>query len=138
MVNKILLEFEKGGQVIASLMEDKAPETCKAVWVALPIERPVLHAMYAGEEIFFQQYPTTAIIEPENDTSNVKPGDLGFHIGFKAITVFYGKSEPRSDLHTTERVNIFGKVHQIEKMIDIGKRIRVHGTEKMRMSRINP
>ena len=35
MVKQIKIEFEKGGMLVADMLEDKAPVTCKVVWDVL-------------------------------------------------------------------------------------------------------
>ena len=58
-MGKIVMTFERGGSLTATLFEDRAPETCKRVLDALPVEAEVIHAMWAGEEIFFSGFPAT-------------------------------------------------------------------------------
>jgi len=140
MAKQILLEFERGGQVTATLLEDEAPETCKSVLAALPVENVVRHAMWAGEEIFFDGFPLRDELEYENATNDVKPGDLAV-ISTRALTqlkkretsfcIFYGKSRPRKGVDQTVDVNVFAKMDDIENMASIGRGVRVKGTEKI-------
>ena len=55
---KIKLTFVNSNiSVIAELMEDEAPETCKLVWEMLPIENNVIHGRYSGAEVFILVEP---------------------------------------------------------------------------------
>src|SRR5439155_21960557 len=41
-----------GESVVAEMLDDEAPEICKAIWEMLPIETKVIHGMYSGAEVF--------------------------------------------------------------------------------------
>jgi hypothetical protein len=41
-----------GESVVAEMLDDEAPEVCRAVWELLPVEGKVLHGMYSGAEVF--------------------------------------------------------------------------------------
>lgn len=141
MTKGIILEFERGGTVLAELLEEKAPKTCKAILRALPVENKVVHAMWAGEEIFFDGLPLSEILEFENETNNVEPGDIACISSYairafakKSITsfcIFYGKSRPRKGVNETVDVNVFAKVKDIEALTKIARRIRWEGAEKI-------
>jgi len=137
MTKGITLEFERGGTVFAELLEREAPKTCKAILRALPVENRVIHAKWAGEEIFFDGFPLPETLEFENETTNVKPGDIGClssyltKRGDTAFCIFYGKARPRKDVDETEDVNVFAKIKDIEAITKIGTRIRWEGAEKI-------
>ena len=148
MVKKILLRFERGGEVTATLMEDKAPKTCKIVLSSLPVESKVLHAMWAGEEVFFNDFPVSEDVPIENETNDVNPGEILitstvhqwkrngkpiFPKGTAGFCIFYGVARPRVTVDETMTLNLFAKVDDVEKMREIGKRVRVHGTESIKV-----
>lgn len=126
----------------ATLLEDRAPRTCRAVLASLPVENKVVHAMWAGEEIFFNEFPISGRLEYENSTNEVKPGDVAVispqalpSLGKRhtAFCIFYGKSRPRKSVDQTVDVNVFAEIGEVEKIADIGKRIRMGGQEKIRI-----
>lgn len=129
---KIRMEFERGGVVMGTLFEDQAPQTCRKVIQALPYTGEALHAMWAGEEIFFGGFP--AKFEPENPTIQVKPGALAMVPGSSSFCVFYGRAIPRKSVDQTVEVTVFGQVDDVPAMADIGRRVRRQGVEKMTIS----
>jgi len=141
MSKRLLLEFERGGQVTATLLEDQAPRTCKAVLASLPIENKVIHAKWAGDEIFFDGFPLQGELEYENATNDVKPGDVAvistqayiptLGKGKTSFCIFYGKSRPRKSVDETVDVNVFAGINDTEKMTEIGRRVRLSGSEKI-------
>ena len=84
MNKKIEIEFEKGGVFIASLLEDKAPKTCKVVWDNLPLDGKVGHAIFSGKMMYL--VVDTKLEELENARSfGFLPGDITY------LTPFYGR-----------------------------------------------
>ena len=75
MTKGIILEFERGGTVFAELLEKKAPKTCRAILRALPVENKVIHAIWAGEEIFILKFLNEIDLSPPT-----------FLLGFKKST----------------------------------------------------
>lgn len=148
MVKKIVIEFERGGSVTATMLEDMAPETCRIIWDSLPVDAKVLHAMWAGEEIFFDGFPISRDMPLENATNNVKPGSVMtgasfwvrdgqpcFKKGQTTFAIFYGKGRPRKAVDETIDLNYFAQVDDVEKMVEIGRRIRVQGSERITIRR---
>jgi len=141
MAREIFLEFEKGGRVAALLLEDKAPKTCQAITRALPFQNVTIHAMWAGEEIFFDGFPLSEPLDYENETNDPEPGSVACistmalrKFAEQKVTsfcVFYGKSRPRKGVDQTVDVNVFAKIQDLQKMTEISKRIRFEGREKM-------
>jgi len=141
MSKQLLLEFERGGQVTATLLEDEAPKTCKAVSASLPIENKVIHAKWAGDEIFFDGFPLHGELEYENATNDIKPGDVAvistqaylpsLGKGKTSFCIFYGKSRPRKAVDETVDVNVFARIDDIEKITEIARRVRFSGSEKI-------
>lgn len=43
---------DSGVFVLAEMLDDEAPNVCKAIWDMLPIESKVIHGMYSGAEVF--------------------------------------------------------------------------------------
>ncbi len=62
---------------VARLLDEEAPETCEAVWQALPQSGKIFHAKYASNEIFTLVAPLgEARPGPENRTITPIPGDV--------------------------------------------------------------
>jgi hypothetical protein len=131
---KIRMEFEKGGVIEGTLFEDQAPKTCKAFLEALPHEHVIGHAMWAGEEIFFDGFPGK--FEYEHPTQKVDPGDLAMVPQSSAFCVFYGRSMPRKAVDEGIDVTVFGKVDDIPGMAEISRRVRTQGWEKVRLTKV--
>ena len=130
---KIRMEFERGGVIMGTLFEDRAPKTCKALLKALPVEAEVLHAMWAGEEIFFGNFP--AKFEYEHPTQKVTDGALAMVPESSSFCIFYGRSMPRKAVDQGVDVTVFGQVDDVKAMADVGKRVRRQGVEKVRISK---
>jgi len=43
---------ETGESVVAEMLDDEAPRTCKLVWEMLPVEHDLIHGRYSGMEAF--------------------------------------------------------------------------------------
>jgi hypothetical protein len=148
MAKKIVMEFERGGTVAATMLEDVAPKSCEMIWSSLPVEARVRHAMWAGEEVFFDEFPISKDMPLENATNSVKPGSITtaasfwvrdgqpcFQKGQTAFAIFYGKGKPRKAVDETLDMNYFAHVDDVEKMAEIGRRIRMQGSEKITIRR---
>ena len=145
MDEQILLEFERGGRVAARLLRDEAPKTCETVLASLPVQNRVLHAMWAGEEIFFDGFPLGGELAYENATNDVEAGDvavistLAYTSSFgkyqTSFCIFYGKSRPRKSVDQTVDVNVFAKIKDMDKIVEIGRRVRTGGIEGVLIKR---
>jgi hypothetical protein len=130
---KILMEFERGGKITATLFEDRVPMTCQSFLEVLPYESKVIHAMWAGEEIFFHDFPAKFVYE--HPTQDVHPGTLAMVPSGSAFCIFYGRAIPRRSVDENIDVTVFGQVDDVDAMVEIGKRVRMKGTEKIRLLR---
>jgi hypothetical protein len=66
----------KAVRAVATLLEDEAPRTCKAVWDALPIEGETYHAKWAGRELYTLAPSFPVGPGEENATITPIPGDV--------------------------------------------------------------
>jgi len=148
MSKRIVLEFERGGKVTATMLEEKSPRTCDIIYGSLPVEGKLRHAMWAGEEVFFDEFPISQEMPLENATNNVQPGSITtaasswvrdgqpcFQKGQTAFAIFYGKGRPRKAVDETLDMNYFAHIDDIQRMVEIGKRIRMQGSEKITITR---
>ena len=65
MAKQIKIEFEKGGMLVADMLEDKAPVTCKAVWDVLeqPWTEKVVHSDIMGFCVESPYFPVSEELE---------------------------------------------------------------------------
>lgn len=140
-MKQLEMHFEKGGKLTATLMEDKAPETCAAIVEALPVSAKVLHAQYAGSEVYFEDFPARDDVPFENTTArmdenlfltNKHPGGiLAYYPNpkVKSFCIVYGEIVPRRLVDVEIALNIFAEIDDKNKAIEIGKRVRSNGSE---------
>lgn len=87
MTRKISFTWNKSGdRSVAELLEDGAPETCRAIWMALekPVEIMAKHASLVGPEINLPLPPECQVFEPgalpdENLEIFPQAGDVLWH-----------------------------------------------------------
>lgn len=89
---EIIIEIVGKGKAIGKL-DNRNPETALKVFNALPIEGNV--NIYF-EEIYFT-IPVS--VEYENPSGNSKCGDISYWPPGNAFCVFYGDSQPASDVN---------------------------------------
>ena len=78
MVRQLRLSFPDAGvSCIAPMLDAAAPDTCAAVWDALPLSGDTVHGMYSGPEIFITA-DRLADVPPENGVHRAQPGDIGY------------------------------------------------------------
>lgn len=148
MPTKIVLAFERGGSVAAELLTEEAPRTCAAVLGALPFRNKAVHAMWAGEEIFFDGFPLTEPLVYENETNDVAPGSLACIASaatrrfrkenITSFCIFYGTSRPRKGVDQTVDVNVFARVKDVKVLAEIARRIRHKGSEEITITAEDP
>lgn len=137
------MSFDKGGKLTATLLWDKAPKTCEAIVKALqehgPITERLLHAQYAGSEVYFEDFPTDEEIPFENTTlrmdenlyiTNKHPGGvLAFYVNPKILSfcIVYGELIPRRMVDVEIALNVFAEIDDWEEAKKIGDRARWEG-----------
>jgi hypothetical protein len=84
------------------LLEDKAPNICRAFRSQLPINSFSVHAKFAGRELIIM---VPFFAEAENEILEVQPGDIAYYPGRQTICIFYGDTTP------------FGKVSVFARLI---------------------
>ena len=145
---KLEMVFSKGGKLTATLMWDKAPMTCKAVVEALqePITEKLLHAQFAGSEVYFEQFPARDEIPFENTTSHmdenlyltnkIEGGVLAYYVNpkIKSFCIVYGEIIPRRTVDIEIALNIFAEIDDKEEAKKIGERSRWDGPGSVTVS----
>ena len=142
-MTQLEISFERGGILTATLLEEKAPETCKAILEVLPVTSEVLHAQYAGSEVYFEDFPARDDVPFENTTSrldddmyltNKHPGGiLAYYPNpkVKSFCVVYGEIVPRRTVDVEIPLNIFAEIENKEKAVELGNRVRREGVESI-------
>ena len=136
---KLELTFEKWGPITATLLWDKAPETCAAIVETLrkePVTARLLHAQYAGSELYFEDFPTEREIPFENttlridenlyNTNKIPGGVLAYYVNpaIRSFCFVYGELVPRRTVDVEIALNIFAEIDDKERAVEIGQESR--------------
>lgn len=119
-----------GGVFEAELLEEEAPETCKAFLNALPMEGTVRQARFAGEEVFFR---AEIAVGPENRVAP-KAGDIAFNAdpAWKAVCIYYGDKIKAS----SPPYNLFARIRgDLAQLKAVGERVWRKGEETVRVEK---
>ena len=102
----IIIENEKIGQIKAKLLVEKNPETCKAIWEALPFE---LNLVRWGEELYGE---IPVVLGRENSQQDCEIGDIGYWPDGNGFCIFFGPTPASKDdkPRAATPVNIFAKI----------------------------
>jgi hypothetical protein len=125
----------------AMLLWDKAPDICRAVVEALPMEVRCHHAIYSGSEIaaITPQLPRLPLAEP---TSDVDVGDLAYayllaqdHYGvesdFAEICWFYDIDARPSMFTGPAEVSVFAKFEDAAELFRVSRLMRTEGAKDL-------
>ncbi len=111
---EIEIEVVGKGKAVGKL-DDRNPETAKAIFEELPIEG---NANIYFEEVYF----TIPVgLEYENPSGKSKCGDISYWPPGNAFCVFYGDSQPASDVNhigeVTENLDVLKAAQNGDKII---------------------
>jgi hypothetical protein len=143
----ILLTFhEEDAAVTAVLLEDQAPRTCAAVWAHLPSSGFARHGIYSGSEVY-ALWERPFVVHPENQTSDVLPGDIGYYYQPGGVTYgfpndlceicwFYDRDAVPSMPRGPIQINLFARmVGDPSPFFAVCRRMRLEGQKRFRVSR---
>ncbi len=143
---KLEIIFSNGGALTARLLWEKAPQTCEAIVAAL--QKPVtsgegcgilLHAQYAGSEVYFENFPAADDIPFENTTARmdknmyltnkIDGGVLAYYVNpaIKSFCIVYGELIPRRTVDVPIALNIFAEIEDQKEAKRIGWEARIKG-----------
>ena len=110
------IEIEVVGKgKINAILDERNPETARKIYENLPIEG---EANIWLDEIYFD---VPLKLDYENPSSTTERGDLSYWPPGSAFCIFYGKSQPASDVNNIGRVEnnleIFLDVENDDKII---------------------
>ena len=121
---------------IAELLEDAAPETCRNMLAALPIEGRLIQARWSGEAAWLPM-DTFGIEAPlENATSHPSRGDLLYYPGGvseKEMLIPYGASFFSSRVGQLQGSHFATIVEGAERLSEMGKKVLWEGAQEIRI-----
>ena len=146
------IEIEIGGQWVENpvaylpgvvgtitLLDDKAPQICDALWNALPLETRTIHAFNAGQTWRTEKnFKLVADDMAENASESLEPGDIVF-LNFPRIPLFkiffvYGNA--RVPTEARGLMSTIGKVDENFDGLDkISRRILYEGPKNVTLRR---
>lgn len=137
----IKLEFEKGGEFVATLLEDQAPKTCQSIKDRLPFEYRFHHSIISGQAIV--TLPPDLTVERENQrVMGIPPGAISFLVKDEVLLVpdeiyiSYGIFISRGvTLDMNQPVNVFAQIEtNLDELKDVCRRVLMSGAETVRFS----
>jgi hypothetical protein len=91
MGNSRKISIQLGDEkAIAVLLDDKAPETCEAIWNTLPYETEAHHSRICNHEIIFAM---PVVVDMENPVLPVV-GDVGYWCVRQCVNLWYDEMKP--------------------------------------------
>ena len=131
------LKINIGGiPFIAELLEDEAPETCKAMIAALPIEGRVIQARWSGEAAWLPMDEFGIEAPLENATSHPSKRDLLYYpggISEKEMFIPYGSACFSSRVGQLQGNHFATIVEGAERLREMGRRVLWEGSQKIRI-----
>jgi hypothetical protein len=140
-VAKVKLEFEKGGEFVAGLLEKEAPKTCRAIKARLPFSYRFHHSIVSGQALV--TLPPDLTVERENQrVAGIPPGALSFLVRDEPVLVpdeiyiAYGIFISRGlTVDMKQPVNVFAQVEaKLVELAQVGRRVLMNGAETVRFS----
>ena len=128
---------------LADLLEDAAPETCKAVWDMLPCQDEILHVKWSGNAFYFFSPLDLAKAECSR-VYGVNPGDIVYnpHVHDAAehpheITLIYAEAAMYT-VSGTAISNLFARIRPeyLPALYDVGIGCWKHGAIPIKLSRV--
>jgi hypothetical protein len=143
---EIVFRFvDEGVDAPARMLVDLAPQTCRAIWDALPISGLARHGIYSGSEVFLV-LPELLRLPKEHSTSIVGPGDVGFawfekgssyrlEEDLSEICWFYDLDARPSMPEGPVPVNVFARLRDADAYFAACRRMRVEGAKTVAVRR---
>lgn len=128
----VRLEWD-GGASAGVLFDEGAPRTVAAIAERLPLEIPVIHAIWSGDIVMSAERFPLGFSEKENETRLPRVGDLSWDPTFGEIAVTYGTAECRmpSGFNT---IVVFGSLSTgLEELARWCRRRRFEGLGTLRL-----
>jgi len=97
-------------EMTATLLEDEAPKTCKAIKSILPVEGPLNHAIQSGQDMNVHlKGPKQLKLERENLVYSTVPGDILY------LYTWWGDENRyvRGSKEISELILVYGRNHKL-------------------------
>jgi hypothetical protein len=129
----------------ARLLREQAPETCSAVWDALPATGLARHGIYSGSEVYLV-LPTLLTAPREHATTIVGAGDVGFltvekgsgygiEESYSEVCWFYDLDATPSMPEGPIAVNVFAQLQSAGDFLAVCRRMRMEGAKSLEIVR---
>ena len=129
----------------ARLLREQAPETCSAVWDALPASGLARHGIYSGSEVYLI-LPALLTAPREHATTIVGTGDVAFltvekgsgygiEEGYSEVCWFYDLDATPSMPEGPIAVNVFAQLHDADPFLAVCRRMRMEGAKRLEIIR---
>jgi hypothetical protein len=144
--DEIVIRFlEEDVAANARLLREQAPETCSAVWDALPASGLARHGIYSGSEVYFV-LPELLTAPREHATTIVGAGDVAFltveggsgygiEESYSEVCWFYDLDATPSMPEGPIAVNVFARLHDANAFFAVCRRMRLEGAKKLEITR---
>jgi hypothetical protein len=125
----------------ARLLEEEAPDTCRAVLGELPVSGLARHGIYSGSEIYVV-LPEVLTPPREHATTIVTPGDVGFltvekgsgygiEEDYSEICWFYDHDATPSMPEGPIAVSVFARLYDADAFFAVCRRMRLEGSKRL-------
>lgn len=131
------IQIDIGGiDFIAELLEKEAPETCRAIREALPIEGKVIQARWSGEAVWFPMNALGIEVIQENATSHPSRGDILYYPGGKSekeMLIPYGSALFSSKVGQLQGNHFANVVEGANRLDEMGNKVLWDGAQNIRI-----
>ncbi len=146
MQDEIVFRFlDEGVTASARLLREQAPETCRAVFDALPVTGTARHGIYSGSEVYLV-LPEILTPPREHATTIVGPGDVAFltvekgsgygiEEAYSEVCWFYDLDATPSMPEGPIAVSVFARLHDADAFLAMCRRMRLEGAKKLEIAR---
>ncbi len=146
MQDEIVFRFvDEGVAASARLLRERAPETCRAVWDALPAAGSARHGIYSGSEVYLV-LPVLLGPPREHATTIVGPGDVGFltvekgsgygiEEDYSEVCWFYDLDATPSMPEGPIAVNVFARLYDADAFDAVCRSMRLEGAKRLEIAR---
>ena len=129
----------------ARLLQEQAPDTCRAVVDALPVAGSARHGIYSGSEVYLV-LPELLAPPREHATTIVGPGDVGFlrvekgsgygiEEAYSEVCWFYDLDATPSMPEGPIAVNVFARLYDADAFFVVCRRMRLEGAKRLEIAR---
>jgi hypothetical protein len=119
---------------VAKLLEKEAPDTCRAILNALPIEGKVIHVRWSGEAVWLPMDPFGVEAEFENHTCHPSRGDILYYpggISERELLIPYGATSFSSKLGPLQGNHFAEIVEGKSSLREMGLKVLWEGAQKI-------